>query len=116
MTEAHLLRTHCRFLRGLEGHVIESLLNQSEIVEADPGQAIFSIGEIAVKVFIVLSGRLAALVPRDWGEDRVLEEFGVGDLVGEIEVLGGDERLSDAFGPWRPADTYPCRWRHSSSC
>jgi predicted acylesterase/phospholipase RssA/CRP-like cAMP-binding protein len=95
MTEAQLLHTHCPFLKGLGHDVIESLLNQSEILEADPGEAIFSIGEIADKVFIVLSGRLAALVPRDWGEDRVLEEFGIGDLVGEVEVLNGDERLSD---------------------
>jgi predicted acylesterase/phospholipase RssA/CRP-like cAMP-binding protein len=95
MTEALTLHTHCSFLRGLDTDVVELLLNQSDIIEVDPGQAIFSAGDIADKVFIVLSGRLAALVPRDWGEDRVLEEFGVGDLVGEVEVLNGDERLSD---------------------
>ena len=95
VTDAELLQTGCPALQSLTRGEIERLLGRSEIREVVPGQAVFEHGNIPDGVLVVLSGRLAALVPRTWGEDRVLEEFAAGDLVGEVEVINGDARLTD---------------------
>jgi len=59
------------------------------------GDLAISKGEEAKAAFIILEGRLAALVTRVWGEDRILNEIGTGGLVGEIELLNGDHSMID---------------------
>ena len=37
----------------------------------------------------------ATVFSRDWGEDRILEQISVGELLAEAEVLNGDRCHSD---------------------
>ena len=89
------LRQECPLARNLSQAQIETLVDQSNVVDLAASATLFSSGDPADNVFIVLDGRLATLVSRDWGEERILEEAGVGQLAGTVELLNGDNRSAD---------------------
>ncbi len=92
MSDTQVLQQQCAVLKGLDPAEINGVVQQAAAITTDPGQALFNTGDNAEAAYIVVSGRLATVVPRDWGEDRILEEFGVGELFGEVELLNGDTR------------------------
>jgi predicted acylesterase/phospholipase RssA/CRP-like cAMP-binding protein len=89
------LRTICPLFASLDDLELQALTEASPLIRATAGDLVISKGEEAKAAFIILEGRLAALVTRVWGEDRILNEIGTGGLVGEIELLNGDRSMID---------------------
>jgi CRP-like cAMP-binding protein len=89
------LRTICPLLASLDDLELQALTEASPLIRVAAGDLVISKGEEAKVAYIILEGRLAALVQRVWGEDRILDEIGIGGLVGEIELLNGDHSVTD---------------------
>jgi len=89
------LRTICPLFASLGDLELQALTEASPLIRVAAGDLAISKGEEAKAAFIILEGRLAALVTRVWGEDRILNEIGTGGLVGEIELLNGDHSMID---------------------
>jgi len=95
IVEWQSLKTICPLFASLDDLELQALTETSPIIRVTAGDLVISKGEEAKAAFIILEGRLAALVTRVWGEDRILNEIGVGGLVGEIELLNGDHSMID---------------------
>lgn len=95
IAEWQSLRTICPLIASLDDLELQALAEASPLIRMDAGDLVFGKGEEAKVAYIVLEGRLAALVTRVWGEDRILNEIGTGGLVGEIELLNGDRSMID---------------------
>jgi len=89
------LRTICPLFASLDDLELQALSEATPLIRVTAGDLVISKGEEAKTAFIILEGRLAALVTRVWDEDRILNEIGTGGLVGEIELLNGDHRMID---------------------
>jgi predicted acylesterase/phospholipase RssA/CRP-like cAMP-binding protein len=75
--------------------MLEIALRQSDQKSFEVGELVTRAGDPCDCVLIVLEGRLAVTVRRDWGEERILSEIGQGGLAGEVEVLNGDNSMAD---------------------
>lgn len=95
MNAADILRDNCTALAGLDEKEVQEVVGGSVVREIAATDLLFRTGDRADSVFLVLGGTLVTMVTRDWGEERVLEEAGVGDLVGTVEIVSGDRRLAD---------------------
>ncbi|MCP4284071.1 MAG: cyclic nucleotide-binding domain-containing protein [Gammaproteobacteria bacterium] len=95
MDDFEILRNHSPLLASLDDETINTLVDQTEQVEFAPGELVMGRGELADRAYLVLEGDLAVLIDRDWGEARILEKVGVGDLAGELELLSGERRLAE---------------------
>jgi predicted acylesterase/phospholipase RssA/CRP-like cAMP-binding protein len=95
IVEWQSLRTICPLFASLDDLELQALTEASPLIRVAAGDLAISKGEEAKAAFIILEGRLAALVTRVWGEDRILNEIGTGGLVGEIELLNGDHSMID---------------------
>ena len=89
------LRIICPLFASLDNLELQALTEASPLIRVTAGDLVISKGEEAKAAFIILEGRLAALVTRVWGEDRILDEIGPGGLVGENELLNGDRSMID---------------------
>lgn len=69
---------------------LSKLSEQSDEIRISAGKLFVGAGNKIDHVCLVLEGRLASLFQRDWGEDRILQEFKAGDLIGEAEFLEGE--------------------------
>lgn len=58
-----------------------------EWVQVDAGQVIHHQGDESDAIYIVLNGRLRAVLEREDGDMRVVGEYGQGESVGELEVM-----------------------------
>ncbi|KAL1311287.1 hypothetical protein AAFC00_001472 [Neodothiora populina] len=58
-----------------------------EWVQVNAGQVIYNQKDESDAIYIVLNGRLRAIQEGDDGKVRVIDEYGQGDSVGELEVL-----------------------------
>jgi NTE family protein len=53
---------------------------------------LFEQGELADRVYILVSGRLQAVVGHAAGGARILGEIGRGEIIGEMAILTGEPR------------------------
>jgi predicted acylesterase/phospholipase RssA/CRP-like cAMP-binding protein len=85
------------------GEMLETILRQSDRKGFEVGELVMKQDDPCDCVLVVLEGRLAVMVTRDWGEQRILSEIGPGEVAGEVEVLNGGACLADvrAFEPSR---------------
>lgn len=77
-----------------KGHTLygaQSLLEQGEVREHEPGEVLCREGDAATFVLLVLTGKVQVFVERQ-GRDLVLTEAGPGALLGELAVLCGIPR------------------------
>jgi predicted acylesterase/phospholipase RssA/CRP-like cAMP-binding protein len=95
LQDQQVLKQHCALLAHLDESELEQLIRDARPVEIAAGDPVFVSGQATDKAFIVLSGRLAVLFTRDWGEPRIIDEVGRGGMVGEIELLNGDKCMAD---------------------
>ena len=94
-TTFHFLREHCTYLDVLDNETLEELIDLSHELVANAGELVLLAGQSVDHACIVLKGGFATVFTRDWGEDRILEQIGVGELLAETEVLNGDRCHSD---------------------
>uniref|UniRef100_A0A8B9XW11 lysophospholipase n=1 Tax=Bos mutus grunniens TaxID=30521 RepID=A0A8B9XW11_BOSMU len=63
-------------------------------MEVEAGRAIYRQGDKSDCTYIVLSGRLRAVIQKDDGKKRLAGEYGRGDLVGVVETLTHQARAT----------------------
>ena len=68
---------------------IEDLAGAAFIKRLGRGQVLFTAGEPADHLYVVLSGRLKIVVSSDRGESLVIGVLSAGDTVGEMSVVDG---------------------------
>ncbi len=76
------------FLKSFTRHDMDDILNSCSILECEPGDEILSEGEIANRMFILISGTLE--VTKD-GE-HITDFTGIGHLFGELAALEAEHR------------------------
>ena len=80
-------------LPGLLGHpAFRSLESELQIVRLKGGETLFLAGEPGDALYVVVFGRLRALLTGGPQGDRVLGEIGRGESVGEMALLTGEPR------------------------
>ena len=75
-------------LKGHTRHGAQYLIEQGEIREYEPGDALCREGDEATFVLLLLTGKVQVFVQRQ-GRDLVLLEASPGTLLGELAVLCG---------------------------
>ena len=79
---------------NLERDDLKSILDLAEIREVDKGTLIFSQGEKGDSLFLVLEGRVKAVLLGQDGREVILAYLEPGELVGEMAVFDSEERRS----------------------
>jgi len=72
---------------------LEALVRESSLCSLTADQALFSQGNTADAMFVVLEGRLAVTVLHD-GSSFLVGKIGPGDPVGEMQVVAGGHRTA----------------------
>ncbi len=94
-SDQHILREHSDFLTGLSENELEQLVRDGRQMSVSAGDVVLETGQEVEEAFLLLEGRLAVLVPREWGESRILYEVDVGSVIGEIEILRGGHCMAE---------------------
>ncbi|KAL8868955.1 MAG: hypothetical protein Q9174_004637 [Haloplaca sp. 1 TL-2023] len=87
-----VLLTMAKRLTSLLPRLILHIDFALEWVQIDAGQVIHHQGDESDAIYIVLNGRLRALLEKGDGEMRVVGEYGQGESVGELEVMTESRR------------------------
>ena len=82
-----ILLTIAKRLTSLLPHLILHIDFALEWVQVGAGEVIHHQGDESDAIYIVLNGRLRAILERDDGDMRVVGEYGQGESVGELEVM-----------------------------
>ena len=82
-----ILLTMAKRLTSLLPRLILHIDFALEWVQINAGDVIHHQGDESDAIYIVLNGRLRAILEKEEGEMRVCGEFGQGESVGELEVL-----------------------------
>ena len=82
-----VLLTMAKRLTSLLPRLILHIDFALEWVQVDAGQIIHRQGDESDAIYIVLNGRLRALLEKEDGGMRVVGEYGQGESVGELEVM-----------------------------
>lgn len=82
-----ILLTMAKRLTSLLPRLILHIDFALEWVQVDAGQVIHHQGDESDAIYIVLNGRLRAILEGHGGEMRVMGEYGQGESVGELEVM-----------------------------
>ena len=82
-----VLLTMAKRLTSLLPRLILHIDFALEWVQVNAGQVIHHQGDESDAIYIVLNGRLRAILERDDGEMSVVGEYGQGESVGELEVM-----------------------------
>lgn len=87
-----VLLTMAKRLTSLLPRVILHIDFALEWVQVNAGQVIHQQGDESDAIYIVLNGRLRAVLEGDAGNMQVVEEYGQGESVGELEVMTESRR------------------------
>ncbi|KAL8812327.1 MAG: hypothetical protein Q9223_007321 [Gallowayella weberi] len=87
-----VLLTMAKRLTSLLPRLILHIDFALEWVQIDAGQVIHHQGDDSDAIYIVLNGRLRALLEKGDGDMRVVGEYGQGESVGELEVMTESRR------------------------
>ncbi len=94
---SHLAPQLCRIFGPMPLEVLHKLEAEIEWLTLEAGQDLVRRGSPADAVYVVVSGRLRAVLETPDGDEQVLNEIGPGEPVGEIELLTGGPRVATAY-------------------
>ncbi|NNJ91150.1 MAG: cyclic nucleotide-binding domain-containing protein, partial [Gammaproteobacteria bacterium] len=97
MPDITTLKSCCQPLAALEDSQLQKLVENMAVMEVEAGDYLLRSGEAIEHVYFVIEGRLASLFTRDWGEQRILSELSAGDLIGEVELINGEDCQLDVI-------------------
>lgn len=95
LTTVQILREHCPYLDVLDNVTVEEIIELSHELAVTAGERVLFAEQAVDYAYIVLQGSVATVFTRDWGEDRILDQLGPGELLAEAELLDGDKCRSD---------------------
>jgi predicted acylesterase/phospholipase RssA len=93
---SELLEHLARLFDGVDAEALEDLVKDVDWVSVRSGEVLFRRGEPADASFLVISGRLRVVLEGSEGE-RVLNEVGRGESVGEMALLTDDDRSATVY-------------------
>ncbi|HKK88487.1 MAG TPA: patatin-like phospholipase family protein [Saprospiraceae bacterium] len=85
-----------QIFKDLNKEDIDEILQQSEIVELDPGDYLMEQDDESSKLYFLLSGRLRSVL-REGSSVQVLGDVGVGEPVGELAFFSGSPRSASVL-------------------
>jgi CRP/FNR family cyclic AMP-dependent transcriptional regulator len=91
-----VLRQHPIF-RDLEPDAVEQLCRYAKQMSLKRGATIFSKGDPGNSLFAVISGTVKISISSPDGRNAILNLISVGDVFGEMSVLDGQPRSTDAI-------------------
>lgn len=83
--------------RDLDRRALRGLADVAEWRELHGGDYLYRVGDAGDALYLVVNGRIRVQRPGDDGAPHVLLEIGLGQTVGEIAVVGGEDRTADAL-------------------
>ncbi len=86
------LSPYADFLGDLE---LKELIDLSHEISVDAGELFHKTGQPVEHAYIVLEGKVATTFTREWNEECVLEQMGIGDTLCESELLNEDNCQND---------------------
>jgi hypothetical protein len=78
-----------KLAESLSDEDIDQLLSITQRLEIPPGRKIIRDQQPVEQIFIVLSGKLNAVVEDEAGQSLVIGSIGPGELIGEVSLLSG---------------------------
>jgi CRP/FNR family transcriptional regulator, cyclic AMP receptor protein len=87
---------NCFLFRGLVAAEVDELMARARVRRYDPGEIIFLMGSPGDSMMVVLSGDVRISVPSADGRELVLAILHEDEHFGEIAMLDGRERTTDA--------------------
>lgn len=73
---------------------LRALMTEIQRIEVDGRRDLFRQGDQGNALFIVISGRLQAVIEFPDGSEKVVAEMGPGDVIGEISLISGEPRTA----------------------
>lgn len=84
--------------RGMRAWQIRKFVLSSNLLEFKPGDAVYRHGDESSALYLVMKGVVEITVPRDVPDGRqpVVDQFGSGQVFGDVALLAGERRKTDA--------------------
>ena len=82
------------------GIALEGLERDLRWLSLEAGSLLFSVGDEALHGYIVVRGCLDVLVPQEDGQERVINQVGRQESVGEMALLSGEPRSATVRARW----------------
>ncbi len=85
--------------KGMKPWQIRRFILSSTVLDFSAGQAVFCRGDESNELYLVMSGAVEVVVPGGKGgtEDLVVDQFGAGEVFGDVAVLVNQSRLTNAI-------------------
>jgi predicted acylesterase/phospholipase RssA/CRP-like cAMP-binding protein len=95
MNVDQILINHTRCMDELSRKDLDDLIQASHELKIAAGEPVLETGHAVDHACIVLEGKVASVFTRDWKEQGVLQQIGVGEILCEAELLSEDNCQSD---------------------
>ena len=79
---------------SLDDQVLREIVSKMEFVHLEGQDILFRQGDVGDALYIVVSGRLQVVAERSEGTRAAIGQIGVGDVVGEMALIGGETRTA----------------------
>ncbi|MEJ1489626.1 MAG: MMPL family transporter [Candidatus Sedimenticola sp. (ex Thyasira tokunagai)] len=85
--------------KGMKPWQIRRFILSSTVLDFSAGRAVFCRGDESNELYLVMSGAVEVVVPGGRGgtEDLVVDQFGAGEVFGDVAVLVNQSRLTNAI-------------------
>jgi len=100
---AHKTLSEHRIFSSLSAGELAELSGQIEPVHLESGGTVFSAGDEAAHLYLVVSGEISVYKPEDYGTSREIAKVVAGDCLGEIDMISLNRRSVTARAA-TPAD------------
>lgn len=80
------------YFKGLDNQALSEIEKKGKLVEVKCGHPLLQQGDNSKDAYILLEGRLRAILEKEGEENTVLGEIGRGEVVGEMAAIFGSER------------------------
>lgn len=94
--KTHQKQLFHKLFGGIDDHTLEQIFKIGRQIELQTGDYLFHQGERENVLYIVLSGRLRALIESE-GEFRILGDIGEGEPVGEFALFTNEPRMASVL-------------------
>ena len=85
------------FFRTLGKDSIDFIVEKLKFKHFDEGEPVVQIGEPGDCMYIVISGQVKVIIPKQDGEDTIIAYLGNGDYFGEMALLTGEPRSASVI-------------------
>jgi CRP/FNR family cyclic AMP-dependent transcriptional regulator len=76
----------------LDGDVLEKLQDTATVRNYPRGTVLFSKGDTSHSMYVIVRGKVKAVIRNDDGKEMLLALLGAGEYFGEMEILDGEPR------------------------